>query len=121
MCACVWLWPLAHPFPTDIKRLPPDCELQYPVWPLDEDEGFLSAAVEGGSVYVNQLVANFQLLAQGSLPTVLDLRTKTQIGRDEREALEGKQRHIQIQEKKRDVGRIKKSLRDLSKLPSRLL
>lgn len=26
-CACVWLWPLAHPFPTDIKRLPPDCEL----------------------------------------------------------------------------------------------
>lgn len=42
-----------------VECLPPDCELQYPVRSLDEDEGFLSAAVEGGSVYVNELVAHF--------------------------------------------------------------
>lgn len=60
-----------------VECLPPDCELQYPVRSLDEDEGFLSAAVEGGSIYVNELVANFQLRAQGGLPSILDLETKT--------------------------------------------
>lgn len=63
-----------------VKCLPPNCELQYPVRPLDEDEGFLSAAIQGGSIYVDELIANFQLVAQGSLPTILDLRTKMQIG-----------------------------------------
>lgn len=69
-----------HLFHIVVECLPPDCELQYPVRPLDEDEGFLSAAVEGGSVNVNELVANFQLLAQGGLPAILDLGTKTRIG-----------------------------------------
>lgn len=64
-------------FSVVVKCLPPDCELQYPVWALDEDQGFLSAAVEGGSIYVDELIADSQLLAQSGLPTVLDLETKT--------------------------------------------
>lgn len=56
--------------------LPPHCELQYPVRALDEDEGFLSAAVEGGSVYVDEFIPNLQLLAVGGLPCVLDLNTR---------------------------------------------
>lgn len=56
-----------------VECLPPDCELQYPVRSLDEDERFLPAAVEGRPVYVDELVADFQLLAQGGLPSVLDL------------------------------------------------
>lgn len=56
--------------------LPPDGELQDPVRALDEDERFLSAAVEGGAVYVNELVADLQLLAERRLPSILDLKTK---------------------------------------------
>ena len=63
-----------------VNCLPPNCELQYPVRPLNEDEGFLSASIQGGSIYVDELIANFQLLAQGSLPTILNLWTKIQIG-----------------------------------------
>lgn len=69
---------------TMTECLPPDCELQYPVRSLDEDERFLPAAVERRSVYVDELVADLQLLAQGGLPSILDLQTKTPIGRDER-------------------------------------
>lgn len=57
--------------------LPSDCELQYPVRSFDEDERFLSAAVEGGTIYVNELVARFQLLALGRLPSIFNLETKT--------------------------------------------
>lgn len=59
--------------------LPPDGQLEYPVWSFDEDEGFLSAAVEGGSVYVNELVAHFQFLAQGCLSSILDLRQRQEL------------------------------------------
>lgn len=69
---------------TVIECLPPDCELQYPVRPLDEDERLLPAAVQGRPVYVDELVADLQLLAQGRLPAILDLETKTPIGWDER-------------------------------------
>lgn len=57
--------------------LPSDRQLQYPVRPLDEDQGFLPAAVEGGSVDVDQLVAHLQLLAHGRLPAILDLQKNT--------------------------------------------
>lgn len=56
-----------------VELLPPDDELEYPVGALDEDEGFLPAAVQGGAVDVDELVADSQLLTQGGLPTVLDL------------------------------------------------
>lgn len=56
-----------------MELLPPDDELEYPVGALDEDEGFLPAAVQGGAVDVDELVADSQLLTQGGLPTVLDL------------------------------------------------
>lgn len=56
--------------------LPPHCELQYPVRSLDEDEGLLSAAVEGGSVNVDEFISDLQLLAVGSLPCILDLNTR---------------------------------------------
>lgn len=56
--------------------LPPHCELQYPVRALDEDEGFLSAAVKCGPINVDELISNFQLLAVGSLPSVLDLNKR---------------------------------------------
>lgn len=62
-----------------VACLPPDGELQYPVRPFDEDEGFLSAPIEGGSVDVDELVSNFQLLAQGGLSAILDLGTKTYV------------------------------------------
>lgn len=64
---------LVHSVQIAAECSPPDGELQYPVRALDEDEGFLSAAVEGGSVDVDELVADFQLLAQGGLPSVLNL------------------------------------------------
>lgn len=81
---------LVRPSYIVVVCLPPDGELQYPVRPFDEDEGFLSAAVEGGSVDVDELVADFQLLAQGSLSTILDLGTKT---------------HVEIKGKKKKTGR----------------
>lgn len=56
-----------------MELLPPYDELEYPVGALDEDEGFLSAAVQGGAVDVDELVADSQLLAQGGLPPILDL------------------------------------------------
>lgn len=84
--------------------LPPDCELQYPVRPLDEDERLLPAAVERRAVYVDELVADLQLLAQGRLPAILDLETKTPIGLGWKEGkLDGKQKHIEINNKA-DVG-----------------
>lgn len=56
-----------------MELLPPNNELEYPVGALDEDEGFLPAAVQGGAVDVDELVADSQLLTQGGLPVVLDL------------------------------------------------
>lgn len=58
------------------QRLPPDRELQHPVRALDEDQGFLPAAVQGGSIDVDELVAHLELLAHGRLPAVLNLRGK---------------------------------------------
>lgn len=59
--------------------LPPDGELQQAVRPLDEDEGFLPAAVQRRPVDVHQLVADPQLGAQGGLPSILDLETKRSV------------------------------------------
>lgn len=69
----ITLCALVHSVHIVAECSPPDGELQYPVRALDEDEGFLSAAVEGGAVDVDELVTDFQLLAQGGLPSVLNL------------------------------------------------
>lgn len=58
-------------------HVPPHCELEYPVRSLDEDERFLSAAIEGGSIDVDEFIANSQPLAVGSFPSILNLQTKT--------------------------------------------
>lgn len=58
-CARITLCALVHWVLIVAECSPPDGELQYPVRALDEDEGFLSAAIEGGSVDVDELVAHF--------------------------------------------------------------
>lgn len=80
-----------------VELLPPDDELQYPVGALDEDEGFLSAAIEGGAVDVDELVADSQLLTQGSFPPVLDLSGR----RDKKGALAV----MGLRDRERDRGR----------------